>query len=84
MSSMDRMHAEMNETTMTGDVDADFLTMMVPHHRSAVEMAQVYLRDGRDPELRKLAEKIVSSQHEEIRYMQSKLPEAGATRRSSH
>jgi hypothetical protein len=77
MSSMDRMHAEMNRTKMTGDVDTDFLTMMVPHHQSAVEMAQVYLQSGRDPELRRLAERIVSSQHDEIRYMQSRLPEAG-------
>jgi uncharacterized protein (DUF305 family) len=41
-------------------------------------MAQVYLRQGRDPQLRRLAENIVKSQHKEISYMQSRLPEAGA------
>jgi hypothetical protein len=72
MSAMDRMHAEMNATEVTGDTDRDFVALMVPHHHSAVEMAQVYLSKGRDPELRKLAEQIMRSQNEEIRFMRSK------------
>jgi hypothetical protein len=72
MSAMDRMHAEMNRTPVTGDLDRDFTALMVPHHHSAVEMAQVYLREGRDPELRRLAEQIIRSQNEEIRFMRSR------------
>ena len=84
MTAMDRMHAEMNAMEMTGDIDRDFIEMMVPHHQSAVEMAQAYLREGRDPELRRLAEQIVRSQHDEIRYMRSRVPEAGAERPAAH
>jgi len=62
---------------VTGDIDRDFVAMMVPHHHSAVDMAQVYLREGRDPELRKLAEQIIRSQNEEIRFMRSLKPKGG-------
>src|SRR5258705_10812928 len=31
----------------SGDVDTDFVAMMVPHHQGAVEMAQAELRYGR-------------------------------------
>ena len=77
MDAMDRMHVDMNATKVTGNIDRDFVAMMVPHHHSAVEMAQVYLRQGRDPELRRLAEQIIRSQNEEIRFMRSRNSETG-------
>jgi hypothetical protein len=70
MTAMDRMHAEMNSVQMTGELDRDFVALMVPHHRSAVDMARVYLERGRDPQLRRLAEGIIASQRAEIEQMQ--------------
>ncbi|HEU0133525.1 MAG TPA: DUF305 domain-containing protein [Allosphingosinicella sp.] len=79
MGAMDRMHVTAGKTAMTGDIDRDFVALMVPHHQSAVEMARVYLRDGRDPELRRLAENVVASQEAEIRQMRGRAPaSAGA------
>jgi uncharacterized protein (DUF305 family) len=49
----------------SGDVDRDFAAGMLAHHVGAVEMAQVELRFGRDPEMRRLAEAIVAAQEEE-------------------
>jgi hypothetical protein len=72
MGAMHRMHESVNKIPMTGDLDRDFVALMVPHHQSAVEMAQVYLRHGGDPELRRLSEDIVKSQEAEIRQMQSR------------
>ena len=69
MSAMDRMHGAMNRVRMTGDLDRDFTALMIPHHQSAVEMAQVYLKSGRDPELRRLSERIIAAQQAEIRQM---------------
>ncbi len=43
MRSMDAMHGTMNDAQVTGNLDRDFVTLMVPHHQSAVDMAQVYL-----------------------------------------
>lgn len=40
----------------SGDVDADFVAMMVPHHQGAIDMAQAQLRYGRNEQLRRLAQ----------------------------
>jgi len=43
-----------------------FLQQMVPHHRSAVEMAELALEKTSRPEIRRLAQQIVSAQESEI------------------
>jgi hypothetical protein len=54
----------------TGDVDTDFVAMMVPHHRAAIEMAQAELRYGHNESLRRMAQEIVVTQLQEIAAMQ--------------
>ncbi|WP_207459023.1 DUF305 domain-containing protein [Azospirillum sp. SYSU D00513] len=66
MESMDKMNRDMMASPMTGDADHDFASMMRAHHQSAVDMAKVQLRYGKDPEMRKLAEKIIEDQNREI------------------
>lgn len=66
---MHRMHEAADKAPMTGDIDRNFVALMVPHHQSAVEMARVYLQHGKDPELRRLSENIIASQEAEIRQM---------------
>ena len=65
MDSMDRMGAAM-KAPMSGDPDRDFAAMMIPHHRGAIEMAEVELRYGKDPELKAMARKIIEDQKAEI------------------
>ena len=43
---------------------------MLPHHIGAVKMAEVELKYGKDPEMRKLAENIINAQQAEIEQMQ--------------
>jgi uncharacterized protein (DUF305 family) len=73
MGAMHRMHETANRIEMTGDIDRDFVALMVPHHQSAVEMAQVYLRHGKNPELRRLSENVIASQQAEIRQMRGRV-----------
>jgi uncharacterized protein (DUF305 family) len=53
----------------TGDVDTDFVAMMVPHHQGAIDMALVVLRYGRNPQIRRLAQEIIVTQQQEIAMM---------------
>jgi uncharacterized protein (DUF305 family) len=52
--------------TPSGDVDRDFVAMMVPHHQGAIDMAQAELRYGRNEQLRRLAQEIIVTQRQEI------------------
>ncbi|WP_207485606.1 CopM family metallochaperone [Arenibaculum pallidiluteum] len=65
----ERMHAEM-DIPFTGDPDRDFAAAMIPHHRGAIAMAEIQLRYGRDPELRKIAEAVVATQAQEVAQFQ--------------
>lgn len=48
------------------DADAAFVTGMVPHHRQAVEMAQMADGAGASPEVQDLADRIEAAQGPEI------------------
>jgi hypothetical protein len=50
----------------TGDVDADFVAMMIPHHQGAIEMAKAVLRHGHNPQIKRLAQEIIVTQQQEI------------------
>lgn len=48
------------------EFDQMFIDMMVPHHQSAIEMAQIELQQGENPELKAMAESMIQSQQAEI------------------
>jgi hypothetical protein len=64
-AAMDKMMSEM-AVKPTGDVDADFAAMMIPHHQGAIDMALAELRYGRNEQLRRIAQEIVVEQQQEI------------------
>jgi uncharacterized protein (DUF305 family) len=53
----------------SGNVDADFVAMMVPHHQGAIDMARAELRHGHNAQLRRIAQEIVVTQQQEIAAM---------------
>lgn len=69
--AMEEMHAAMGRVRVTGELDRDFIALMLPHHEGAVAMARLYLESGQDPRLRQLAEQIVAGQEAEIGHMHS-------------
>ena len=50
----------------TGDVDADFVATMIPHHQGAIDMARAQLRYGANEQVRRIAQEIIATQGEEI------------------
>ena len=50
--------------------DKAFIDAMIPHHQSAIEMAQVAYRESDNPEIKALAESIVDAQTREIAQME--------------
>lgn len=67
------------ELAAAQDVDEMFLQMMLPHHASALAMADEEAKNGANPELRSLARTIVADQAREIGQMQELRGSAGAT-----
>ncbi len=53
----------------SGDVDRDFVDMMVPHHQGAIDMAVAVLRYGHNPQIRRIAQEIIVDQQQEIAAM---------------
>ena len=64
METTQKMMAEMPKPV--GDADKDFASMMIAHHQGAIDMAKIELRFGKDPKLRKMAEKMIKEQEKEI------------------
>jgi Ca2+-binding EF-hand superfamily protein len=71
MDAMQTMMDGMTSMEMTGDPARDFALMMIPHHQSAIDMAEAFLQHSDDPELTRLANEIVSAQQEEIEFLQN-------------
>src|SRR5690606_31438914 len=69
--AMDIMHTPMMEGIKHEDPDMAFVLGMLPHHVGATDMAEIQLKFGSDPQMRNLAERILSSQHEEIEEMRT-------------
>ena len=70
-AAMETMMSSMHGMTSSGDPDMDFTMMMIPHHQSAIDMARVQLKYGKDPALRALAGKVISDQKREIAEMKA-------------
>jgi uncharacterized protein (DUF305 family) len=71
-AAMNKMMKDM-EVKPSGNVDADFTAMMIPHHQGAVDMAEAELHYGHNGKLRRIARNIVAGQRRQIGAMRAAL-----------
>lgn len=68
---MHQMHMDMMQKMpqmqMTGDTDKDFAMMMKHHHEQGVKMAEIEAKNGKSPEMKAMASKIIQAQKQEIK-----------------
>lgn len=69
-AAMASMSASLKDKT-GDDFDRAFLAEMTAHHHGAIEMAQLALENAKHPEIRTMAEAIISAQDTEIKQMQA-------------
>lgn len=76
------MSAMMEKMTVesSGNASLDFLTGMIPHHESAIDMSKSYLKyGGANDKLKTLAEDIIAAQTKEIEEMKRLIKELKAS-----
>jgi uncharacterized protein (DUF305 family) len=79
IASMDTMHMAMGAIKQSGNSDVDFVRLMLPHHQAAIDMAKIQLLYGKDPQMRRLAQEIITDQQSEIELMQRWLKQREST-----
>lgn len=65
-NQMTQMMDEMKKVKLTGNTDKDFAMMMIPHHESAIKMAQDQIKFGKQEELSQMAQQMIIDQNKEI------------------
>lgn len=66
------MDGDMSTLENAKPFDPAFLKRMIPHHEGAVTMAKAELAKGKDPELKQLAQTIITAQQREIGEMRAR------------
>jgi uncharacterized protein (DUF305 family) len=70
IASMDKMHVAMGVVARSNNSDVDFVRLMIPHHQAAIDMAKTQLLYGKDAQMRRLAQEIITDQQLEIELME--------------
>ncbi|WP_269516072.1 DUF305 domain-containing protein [Brevundimonas subvibrioides] len=67
------MHRQMSAAS-GATVEEAYVAKMIAHHEGAIAMAEVALRESRDPEVRRMAQGVVDAQTREIAEMRAWRP----------
>jgi mannose-6-phosphate isomerase class I len=70
MEAMKKMEQPMMQAVQLSDPDVAFVSAMIPHHQSAIDMAKAALQVGKDEQVKKWANQIIKAQEAEISEMQ--------------
>jgi uncharacterized protein (DUF305 family) len=71
-AAMGQMRSMKMEMDHAGSVDKQFAAMMILHHQGAIDMSNIYLKNGgHEAEIQKMANTIIASQQKEIAELQA-------------
>ncbi|MBI3520633.1 MAG: DUF305 domain-containing protein [Bacteroidetes bacterium] len=68
--SMEKMHRNADLQKVNGNIDHDFAILMIFHHQSAIEMADLVIHYGHEMTIRNMAEMMKDDQEMEIEELQ--------------
>jgi uncharacterized protein (DUF305 family) len=68
--AVSKMSLEMSADP-TGNVDRDFIAMMIPHNQGAIDLARAELKYGHSEDLRRLARSLIAERESEMSDMRS-------------
>jgi uncharacterized protein (DUF305 family) len=68
---VDKLRRSPNSQNINGNIDHDFAIVMIAHHQSAIEMADLILQAGSDAMLADLVKKMKENQEAEIKKLQN-------------
>lgn len=57
-------------STLNGNIDQDYITLMTDHHRKAIELAKLEMEHGASAELKAMAKKLIDDDQKEIGKLQ--------------
>lgn len=69
IAAMQKMNQSMTGMKLNENQDHDFIMMMIPHHEAAITMAQIELKYGTDPRVKKVAQGIFDGQSKDVKEM---------------
>lgn len=70
MQGMDKMMKAQDTRFLSGNSDVDFTALMIDHHQSALDMAQMELNYGKVDSMKQMAQTIIDEQKTEISQFQ--------------
>ncbi|HZW38132.1 MAG TPA: DUF305 domain-containing protein [Ignavibacteriaceae bacterium] len=65
-TTMEKMHSQMMNTEKTGDPNKDFAQLMSEHHKAAIEMSQQVVQNGKNQEVKDIANKIIEENNTDL------------------
>lgn len=68
--AMDTMDLNTEQEELTDDADHDFAALMVHHHQNAIDMANLIIQHGSNPDIKRMAGHIKTEQEAEIQSLQ--------------
>ena len=69
MAAWAEMNRQMDASPLTGDADRDYVFLMLAQQRGAVELSRAYLKSGKDPDIKRLAQTTMAAAEKAVRFM---------------